>query len=436
MKNTLFIFLCLLTLTACESTDTAQNVLTSDIANFWEAYDQIKTTSDPQLQKTYLRDLFLDKGTPGLEAIMKARRYTAASYLDAINNYPSFWESIRDNTLKADQLAPELEMGIEQLRAIYPDLKPAKIYFTIGALKTNGTAMDDLVLIGSELAMADESAVTDDLPENFGHLRDFFDGNPSEHIVFLNIHEYVHTQQKTHGGYDLLSQSLFEGIAEFIPVIAMGKPSPTPAIAYGKANEEQIKEAFSQEMFSPFYNNWIWNSTNNVFGVRDLGYYVGYAIAAQHYEAALDKEAAIKTLIELDFEDPKEIEAFVEQTGYFSRPLAELKAAFEASRPKVSSLQPFENGSQTVDPNITAFTLDFSEPLDSRFRNFDYGPLGEDAVLMIRDLIDFSPDGTNATFEIAMDPGKRYQIVVDQGFRTKGGIPLQPYLIDFKTAAE
>lgn len=436
MKNTLSLLICLLALTACEPADTTQNVLTSDIANFWEAYDQIKTTSDPVLQKEYLVGSFIDKGTPGLEAIMKARRYTVESYLDAINDYPSFWESIRENTLKADQLAPELEAGIEQLRAIYPDLKPAKIYFTIGALKTNGTAMDGLVLIGSELAMADQSAVTDDLPENFGHLRAFFDGNPREHIVFLNIHEYVHTQQKTHGGYDLLSQSLFEGIAEFIPVIAMGTPSPTPAIAYGKAHDEQIKEAFSREMFSPFYNNWIWNNTNNAFGVRDLGYYVGYAIAAQYYEAVADKAAAIKTLIELDFDDPQEIEAFVEQSGYFSRPLAELKAAFEASRPQVSSLQPFENGSQTVDPKLTAFTLEFSEPLDDRFRNFDYGPLGEDAVLKIRDLIRFAPDGTTATFEITMDPGKRYQIVVDQGFRTKEGIPLQPYLIDIKTAVE
>lgn len=436
MKNTLLLFICLLALNACEPPDTTQNVLTADIANFWEAYDQIKTTTDSDLQKQYLADLFIDKGTPGLAAIMKARRYTIESYLDAINNYPSFWESIRKNTQKADLLAPELEKGIEQLRAIYPDLKPAKIYFTIGALKTNGTAMDDLVLIGSELAMADESAVTTDLPDNFSHLRAFFDGNPIEHVVFLNIHEYVHTQQKTHGGYDLLSQSLFEGIAEFIPVVATGQDSPTPAIAYGKANDDRIKEAFSKEMFSPFYNNWIWNNTNNAFGVRDLGYYVGYAIAETYYEAATDKKVAIKTLIELDFNQQKEIEAFVEQTGYFPRPLADLKAAFEASRPAVSRLEPFENGSQTVDPTITAFTLEFSEPLDNRFRNFDYGPLGEEAVLMIRDLIDFAPDGTKATFEIAMDPGKRYQILVDQGFRTKGGIPLQPYLIDIRTADE
>ncbi|MCB4235398.1 hypothetical protein LDL59_10835 [Kaistella anthropi] len=49
-----------------------------------------------------------------------------------------------------------MNLGIEKLRKIYPELKPAKIYFTIGALRTNGTYSHNLVLIGSEIAMTDK----------------------------------------------------------------------------------------------------------------------------------------------------------------------------------------------------------------------------------------------------------------------------------------
>jgi hypothetical protein len=50
------------------------------------AYDKISSTKDSSLQYDYLNKLFLEKGSPGLKAIMQARDYTAKSYVDAINN--------------------------------------------------------------------------------------------------------------------------------------------------------------------------------------------------------------------------------------------------------------------------------------------------------------------------------------------------------------
>lgn len=435
MKNLIQLFILALVVISC-STPNPSLVISSDIDHFWEAYDKIQETSDTIAQKEYLQTLFLDRGTPGLAAIMQARRYTINSYLDAIHHYPKFWESMRANMAKAKTLGPQIEKGIADFEKLYPKLRPAKVYFTVGALRTNGTAMDSLVLIGSELALADETAVTEELPSSFGHLRTYFDSNPIENVVFLNVHEYVHTQQTTHGGYDLLSQCLFEGIAEFIPVIAMGQASPTPAIAYGKANDPAIQDAFTKEMFSPFYNNWIWNSTDNAFGTRDLGYYVGYAIAEKYYETAPDKSKAIETLIELDFNDTLAIEDFVNQVGYFEKTIADLKVAYEASRPQVVSISPLQNGSEKVDPSIREFTITFSEPMNTRYRNFQYGPTGEETVLGIQDFLGFSEDGTSISLSIKMEPGQQYQIVVGEGFRTKDGVPLQPYLIDFRTTGE
>lgn len=173
MKN-LTVITGFLLLTACSAvppTESIPRIITTDIDHFWNAYDKITSTEDTIEQRRYLQERFLDKGSPGLDGIMRARNYTPQEYLQAIRDYPRFWASVRKNTLQAGTLAGELKTGIDKLKALYPDLKPADIYFTIGVLRTNGTVMDSMLLIGTELAMANENIATEEFPERLGHLQ-------------------------------------------------------------------------------------------------------------------------------------------------------------------------------------------------------------------------------------------------------------------------
>jgi hypothetical protein len=107
-------------------------VITTDITNFWNAYDQIITTKDTSLQFQYLNKLFIDKGTPGLKALVEVRDYSSKSYIDAINHYPLFWNSIRSNTLKASSYANEIATNLAKLKKLYPAIRTIKWpYFTI-----------------------------------------------------------------------------------------------------------------------------------------------------------------------------------------------------------------------------------------------------------------------------------------------------------------
>src|ERR1700744_2874346 len=99
-------------------------LITSDIDNFCNAYDKIITTKDSAQQYEYLNKLFIDKGTPGLAAMMKARSYTPKSYIDAINKNPSQWDALRNNRLQINGYARDITANIEKLRAFYPELKP------------------------------------------------------------------------------------------------------------------------------------------------------------------------------------------------------------------------------------------------------------------------------------------------------------------------
>ena len=412
----------------------SNNVITSDVINFWNAYDHIVTTQDSVLQYNYLDSLYFKKGTVGLEGVRQVRNYTAQDYIEAINNYPKFWNSIRENILEAPKVSSKLQVGIEKLKTIYPELKPAKIYFTIGAFRTPGTTIDSLVLIGAELAMGNPNTDTSEFPENLSHLKTYFATNPNKNLVFLNIHEFVHTQQKSRVN-NLLSSVIYEGVAEFVTVQALNQPSPNPQIEFGKNNAERIREVFEDEMFYVAnFGKWLNSNEANEFGMRDLGYYVGYQICENYYNQAKDKQAAIKSMIELDYENESIIEAFVQKANYFSASLNELEQSFESKRPTVIGIEQFENKSQNVNPNTKAITIKFSEALNGYHTSVDLGNLGREAfpkgTLNGRT---WAEDNRSWTIPVELEPNKTYQIFITNNFRTPDNRPLKPYLIEFKT---
>ena len=48
-------------------------VFTTDIDNFWIAYDSIQTTTDSLMQIDFIQKLYIDKGTKGLRSFMVLR---------------------------------------------------------------------------------------------------------------------------------------------------------------------------------------------------------------------------------------------------------------------------------------------------------------------------------------------------------------------------
>ena len=410
-----------------------QKIITDDITNFWNAYDQIVIEKDTLKQLGLIKTLYIDKGTPGLNGIMRARRYSAEEYVFAINNYPNFWTSIRNNTLKSSQFSKEIQTGIQKLKVIYPNLKPVNIYFEIGILRTGGTTIDGMSLIGSEIALADSNVITNEIDTQYPHLRNYFDTNPIKDVVFLNIHEYIHTQQKETIGNTLLSQTIMEGVAEFLAEIVLEMKSPNPQISYGYQNEQRIKQEFEKEMFSPNSYNWIMNSTNNQFGMRDLGYFVGYAICKKYYEASNNKKEAIREMIELDYNNEKELIKFVEKSKYFDKKLAYYKNELDKISPKIISISPFKNGSKEVKAGFIQISITFSQEMNTETRSFDYGPLGEEYIYEFRNIIGWSNDNKTFSFEVYVEPNRKYQFVVGSSFRNKNEVRLKPYLVEFKT---
>jgi hypothetical protein len=173
-----------------------------------------------------------------------------------------------------------------------------------------------MVLIGAEIALADETVDVSELPEPMRtRLGAFFATRPFSNNGQNNIHEYVHTQQRDSSDV-LATRAVYEGVADFVAEQVTGKRPALEMYRYGPEHAVEIREHFVAQMDGTSWGDWFYNSTNNRFGVSDVGYYVGYEIARGFYEKAGDKQAAIREMIELDYADAAAVKAFIQRSGY------------------------------------------------------------------------------------------------------------------------
>ena len=333
--------------------------------------------------------------------------------------------------MKVKSLYPKINSNIQKLKKVYPELKPSIIYFGVGAFRTNGTVQGNKLLIGSELSLADKTTLVNELPT---WRQPFYKTqNPFYEIPLLCTHEYIHTQQKELVE-SLLYMCLYEGVAEFVSCKVTGTKSDAPAIEFGKANQKIVIEKFVSDLFLMDNKyNWMWGENRNELKVRDLGYYIGYEICERYYNLSKDKKKAIKELIELDYNNDKEVERIVDLAKLLPKTISELIEDYEKNRPKVVSISPFQNGSKDVKSGVTKITITFSEPLNGINAGIDFGPLGGDFCPKISSGRTWSEDKKSWTIEAELLPNKHYQFLIPNTFRLANGMRLKSYLIDFIT---
>lgn len=413
----------------------AQTVVTSDVDTFWAAYDSAYTTTDSVAQVRIVQTRYIDRGSPGVRAFMQAKGYTAEDWVDAIRRYPKFWASIRPNTYRAKTAADGFAPYLVKLRALYPALRPAMIYVTVGALKSGGTTHDSVVLIGAEMVTGTpETDISEFTGGTHAFFARYFGSRPFTNVLPLNVHEYVHTQQRGIG-HTVLARAIREGSADLIAELVTGTRMPLPYMTYGPAHEAVLRETFRAQMFTPLIRNWFYNQTStDPAHVPDLGYYMGYAIARAFYAGAPNKPDAVRELIELPFDDDAAVEAFLRRSGYYAdgADRAALLNAYEAHRPVVTRVVPVTDGA--VDAATTEFRVEFSAPMAAA-TGLGFGAGGK-AAFPITGRVGFAPDGRAFMFRVGLTPGQAYEFVLEGsaegGFRSVDGYPLRPDTVQFR----
>lgn len=413
----------------------SKNIYISDIDNFWVAYDSIQSTNDYSQKIKFINTLYIDKGTKGLKTFMKVRDYSDTIYVKLIDSYPKFWNSVRPNTLTIKNKTKELTKAVKKLKKLYPELKEGEMYFTIGGLRSGGTLYENMVLVGAEIATGTPKTDVSEFENNW--LKNVFAKQSLDNIISLNIHEYVHTQQKPNENNSLLHHTLKEGSCDFITELVLGEPIEKQYIFYGKQHFDELKKQFKEEMFVDDFSNWLYNGGQKG-EAADLGYFIGYEICKSYYNQAKNKKQAIKDIIELNYQDEKVVENFLRKSGFYEEGFDKnrLLKEYEKKQPYIVKIEPFENGSTNVDSSIKEFRITFSKPMNPKEYSIQFSKKGKEYSPKITKA-NFYNNNTTFVLSLELIPTKEYEFVISNGFKSEDGYALKldnnELIVNFKT---
>ena len=219
----------------------------------------------------------------------------------------------------AESLEPELKSIYLGLKGLFPDRPLPEIFVVFGGANSGGTAGSDAQVLGLEV-LCRIGETEEELRAIF---RSFF------------AHETVHTMQDNNFSVflkdPLLTQSLREGMADYVATLVTGKVPTPERDAWATANEAMLWREFQKdrelildavargetyENPSPeteaAFSRWHGNAFNPPEGWHhEAGYWVGRRIITAFGDNAPDKRAAIDEL--MTFDDPGSI---LERSGY------------------------------------------------------------------------------------------------------------------------
>lgn len=274
-------------------------LITTDIDNFWEAFELAKPDYAPQP----FDDIYLKKGSKGLKAFTKNRIRSAEYLSTVVRKNAGYYNSIKYSTLKVSQMEDEIIQSLVKLKEIYPKATFPPVYFVIGALNSGGTATGRNLIIG-----VDMYGLTEDTPKE--ELSNWLKSvlKPIEEIPHIVAHEVIHFQQKYDGG-SLLKRSIKEGAADFIGELISGSHINKHVHEFANPRERELWKEFQGKMLTKDTKGWLYSSQEG--RPNDLGYWIGYKITKSYYDNSLDKKKAIDDIMHIN-----NFEKFLKESKY------------------------------------------------------------------------------------------------------------------------
>ena len=301
--------------------------VTSDIDNFWRAFDLAAKETDREKRIAIFQREYLDQGSAGLQDFVRLRIKNAKSLFETIEKLPKFYASVRPATLRVARLEKRMRQSFRKFKELYPDAAFPDVYFVIGVANTGGTASRSGLLIGAELYGLTPNTPREEFPAWF---RNFFPDagdekellrlvtkaldtalKPLEKLPFIVAHESCHFNQNYPKQTTVLEKSIQEGSCDLIAELTAGAVINPALKAYGDRNEAALWRDFRGEMGGTDLSKWMYNSFKIKDRPGDLGYYVGYKISHAYYRNAKDKQQAISDILNI-----KDFSAFLRSSRY------------------------------------------------------------------------------------------------------------------------
>jgi hypothetical protein len=264
-------------------------LVTSDITNFWRAYDQAGN------KLAAFQAEYFDKGSYGLREFTRLRINSPRNLVGTMEASPRYYASIRESTLSVDSMKDGIMASFIKLKTLYPEAVFPDVYFLIGVMNSGGTTTDRGLLIGTEMYGLTNRTPNEELTDWHRAVLKSIDALPQ-----IVTHELIHYEQKyPKGNRTLLGQAIDEGSADFIGELAAGGNINESLHTYGNPRERELWVEFQKDMNGRDTSKWLYQGGKAKDRPADLGYYVGYKICESYYAHAVDKKQAIKDILEI-----------------------------------------------------------------------------------------------------------------------------------------
>jgi hypothetical protein len=263
--------------------------ITSDLRNFWAAFDSLDTAEGNPFTN-YIR-----RGSPGLQGFIPHRIISDDSLLQMVQRRKNDYERNRNIEARIKEKEEQIKPYFYGFKYWYPYTKFPPVYFVVGRFNSGGTISESGLIIGAEKL--------DDL-----------DGLPQ-----LVIHESVHFQQKwPERETTLLEHSILEGSADFIATLITGISPGIEAYAYGEKHKDRLCREFVERMHQPNIEDWLYSTSGKDDRPNDLGYWMGYRIAEAYFNQMENKKLAVNHILNVE-----DYETLLQKSGFLEEYLHE-----------------------------------------------------------------------------------------------------------------
>ncbi|HJR13999.1 MAG TPA: DUF2268 domain-containing putative Zn-dependent protease [Rhodanobacteraceae bacterium] len=296
-KTWLFALLSPLALFLCGFTTTTTDpnkaeVVTTDVAHFWEAFDDAAKVSSTQHIEIYRKEYF-DRASRGLKDFDKQRHVTPESLTAHVEQHRSEYAKLRPYINEVVDQKPVIQSAFHKLAALYPGIKlPMHVYFVVGQQHGAGMNSPNGIILA-----ADVFATPPGTPYDYTKVTPAY-------VPFSAVHETIHFNQayETNDKSTLLQQAINEGTADFIASLVLQQPDVrqmTDRWKYGCPREQALYARFAKEKDRVETSPWLFDHHPAPGWPPDMGYWLGYRIAQTYYDHAADKHQALTALLQV-----------------------------------------------------------------------------------------------------------------------------------------
>lgn len=276
----------------------AARIAFDDLDRFGAAYRRLPASPDTA---ALLDTAYLAHATVGLATYARLYDVSPTSLARAIAATPG---RFRRTALEAPVAVRALEVPVRaafrRLADLYPGALFPPVFFLVGRDHAGGAVQREGVLIAVETYV--EST-----------------GRSYAGLVSLVAHELAHYQQAAHDpeayqrSSSLLARAIKEGAADYVAELLTGAHINEEAHAYGNDNEWTLWSRFRCVMNQSDTGDWFFRRPRNPDWPQDLGYFVGYRIAALRHAREAAPRPALAALLQVD-----DYAAFLNDSGYES----------------------------------------------------------------------------------------------------------------------